>query len=246
MNPHHATPSALPPPVRVPIPGGRALLVVPTRPGARLDAPLCAVNLLRQRRRWSYTLYSLLAYPAVLRAKGRILLKARLDRTLAGPPFLQDTLLIVGYPDAASFLRMVTRLYFVLISGLRQLGLADFRFGFCEARGDAPPGGPWNHPQRLLAVLSPFDAELPGGVDALAEAARARGANLLFAGWQAGFLAATKGQRPPRPTRGAPRLEAGWVLVFAAPTDAPLDDLAANLEPALRDGASLVLLRREM
>jgi hypothetical protein len=111
---------------------------------------------------------------------------------------------------------MVTRIYVVLISGLRQLGLADFRFGSASSRATRCRVGPGTtrRTSRSLAL-----GRVPSR---------------------------DQGPAHPPPTRGAPRLEAGWVVVFAAPTHAPLEDLAADLVPALRDGASLVLLQREM
>ena len=208
-------------------------VVQATADDARLDEPIYAVNLLTRRRPWAYDVYNLLAYPIAKRFGARPLIKGVRGRrggdagdgTETAPP---ETVLIVSYPDATSFLRMTTNPLFLLVSALRKLGLDDFRFGFTR-RFD---GGPSHPPSRksglMLALFWP-----PGTDVELAELRQrisAAGSTLVFVGTKKAHMAVKRGDNEPRTTRLAPPLQYEHVAIVTG-HERTLTPVAESLPP---------------
>lgn len=223
---------------------------------ARLDEPLYAVNLLQRVRPWAYDLYNLLAYPVARRVGARALLKGVAGRRAAGASDKEadkeagdeagdeagggagdevpETLLIVGYPDALSFLRLASHPWFLLISALRKLGLDGFQFGFTRRFDGGPSRPPAGKSGQLLALFWPPGSELELGE--LRRRVSAAGSTLVFAGTRKAMLALVRGDGEPRPTRLAPPLPHEHVVVVTG-HERTLTPLADDLPP----GATLAV-----
>lgn len=107
------------------------LSIIATGPGHNLEDPLWAINWFDLKRGWLYDLYNKLAVRHVLRVGGRPVLKAQLTKRIVGTE--EDTrhmLLIVRYPSAGQFLKMVQSKIFQLKSILRVNAVRNFTFGF--------------------------------------------------------------------------------------------------------------------
>ena len=201
---------------------------------ARLDEPIYAVNLLRRRRPWAYDLYNLLAYPTAKRFGARPLIKGVGGRRSSGATDsrkrapVPETVLIVGYPDATSFLRMTMNPWFLLISALRKFGLDDFQFGFTRRLDGGPSHPPSRKSGRMLALFWP-----PGAAVELAELRQrisAAGSTLVFFGATKAHLAIKKGDGEPRKTRLAPPLPHGYVAIVTG-HERTLAPVADDLPP---------------
>lgn len=104
-----------------------------------LGQPIYAVNWFDLKRSWLYNLYGILAYPHVRKVGGRIHFKGVLKEKWEGLPELdRDNLLIVRYPDAESFLSMLSSKIFLLKSLLRINAVTDFVFGFTRRVDNGP------------------------------------------------------------------------------------------------------------
>ncbi len=105
--------------------------------------PIYAVNWFDLKRPWLYNLYGLLAIPHVRKVDGRVHFKGLLKEKWEGKPELdRSNLLIVRYPDADSFLSMLTSKLFLLKSVLRIHAVKDFVFGFTRRMDNGPdPAG---------------------------------------------------------------------------------------------------------
>ena len=98
-----------------------------------LDQQLYAINWFNLKRSWLYELYSKLAYPHVIKVGGSPLFKGKLIEKLEGEnSYDREVLLIVGYLNADSFLKMVSNKWFQIKSFLRLKAVREFNFGFAR------------------------------------------------------------------------------------------------------------------
>jgi uncharacterized protein (DUF1330 family) len=96
-----------------------------------LDQAIYAINWFNTSRLWLYNLYNLLAGISVKKIGGIPVFKARVNESLYGEKtFKRDILLIVKYPTASHFKKLVEKLFFQLVSVLRLASVNKFTFGF--------------------------------------------------------------------------------------------------------------------
>jgi len=98
---------------------------------------LYSINWFDTKRAWLYKLYNMLAIRSVLKIGGRPFLKAHCNNLIQGEEqFNRKVLLIVRYPNPASFLKLMSNKYFQLISVFRNSSVKDFTFGFASKTSD--------------------------------------------------------------------------------------------------------------
>ena len=96
-----------------------------------LDQPLYAINWFNIKSKNLYNLYGALAFPHVQKVGGEVVFKGKIKETLKGDEkFRRESLLIVKYPNADSFLGLFARKLFLIKSLLRVKAVKDFVFGF--------------------------------------------------------------------------------------------------------------------
>ena len=98
-----------------------------------LDQPLYAVNWFNTKSKRLYNLYGALAFPHVKKVGGEVVFKGKINKTLSGDnSLIRESLLIVKYPSADSFLGLFSQKLFLLKSLLRVKAVKDFVFGFVK------------------------------------------------------------------------------------------------------------------
>ena len=98
-----------------------------------LSEPVFAINWFNTKALWLYNLYNLLASVSVKKVGGYPFFKGRVQEVLSGDPELyREVLLIVNYPSANHFARMMENAYFKLVSLFRIMAVKDFTFGHSQ------------------------------------------------------------------------------------------------------------------
>ena len=98
-----------------------------------LDKPLYAINWFNTKSKSLYNLYGALAFPHVKKVGGEVVFKGKVRETLQGDESLKrESLLIVRYPNADSFLGLFAQKLFLIKSMLRVKAVKDFIFGFVK------------------------------------------------------------------------------------------------------------------
>ena len=96
--------------------------------------PVHAINWFDTRSLWLYNLYNVIAASSVSKVGGIPLFKGRWLETLHGLEQDQrETLLLVRYPGAESFTRMLANRLFQVTSVLREIAVKNFSFGLSRA-----------------------------------------------------------------------------------------------------------------
>lgn len=114
-------------------------IIIPSGPNTNLDAPLWAINWFDLKKPKLYTFYNQIAFPHVKKVKGRPHFKGYAKEKIEGDDRLdRKMLLIVKYPSADSFLRMISNKIFLLKSILRIKSVDRFIFGFQQRFGEKP------------------------------------------------------------------------------------------------------------
>lgn len=109
--------------------------ITATKPDARLDLPTYALNWFDTRSLCLYNTYNFLAASSVLSIKGLPFFKARVNQVLQGSDeSRRDVLLIVRYPSAHAFKRMLESRYFQVVSVLRIVAVKHFTFAFSQRK----------------------------------------------------------------------------------------------------------------
>lgn len=109
------------------------VMIVPVVEHFDEHADICAINWFDLKTPWMYKLYGLIASRFVRKVSGKLVFKGTLARKLIGPKDrLRDNLLIVCYPGAQKFLKLVNFKIFQIISVLRLAAVKRFVFGFTE------------------------------------------------------------------------------------------------------------------
>ena len=104
-----------------------------------LDEPIWAINWFNLKNAKLYDFYNVLAFPHLRKAKGRVHFKGYIQEKAKGhEKFDRDMLLIVKYPSADAFLRMVSNKLFLLKSVVRIKSVSRFIFGFTKRIGENP------------------------------------------------------------------------------------------------------------
>lgn len=103
-----------------------------------LAKPVYAMNWFNTKRPWLYDLYNKAAIGSVTKVGGKPFFKGRVvDVLLGNDPERRDVLLIVNYPSAKHFMRMLEITWFKLVSILRLLSVDQFTFGFTRRTDSA-------------------------------------------------------------------------------------------------------------
>lgn len=104
-----------------------------------LESSIWAINWFNLKRRKLYTFYNLLVFPHLKKVGGRAHFKGYIKEKLEGTEdFDRQMLLIVKYPTASAFLKMIANRLFLLKSILRLKSVSKFIFGFTKRIGDHP------------------------------------------------------------------------------------------------------------
>ena len=130
-----------------------------------LGQPIYAVNWFDLKRSWLYNLYGMLAFPHVRKVDGRVHFKGVLKEKWEGIPELdRKNLLIVRYPDADSFLSMLSGKIFLLKSVLRINAVKDFVFGFTRRvdKGPDPAGRSGKYKGHAYYLVHIFKNDISG------------------------------------------------------------------------------------
>ncbi len=100
-----------------------------------LSLPVYAINWFNTNWLWLYNFYNLLALHSLKKVGGKAYFKGRVIDVLQGDITLQrEMLLIVWYPGADHFIRMMESTYFKLVSIFRILSVKNFTFGFTQRK----------------------------------------------------------------------------------------------------------------
>ncbi len=103
-----------------------------------LSLPVYAINWFNTNWLWLYNFYNLLAWYSLKKVGGKAYFKGRVVEVIQGDITLQrEVLLIVWYPGADHFIKMMGSTYFKLVSIFRILSVKNFTFGFTQ-RKDSP------------------------------------------------------------------------------------------------------------
>lgn len=104
-----------------------------------LESPIWAINWFNLKRPKLYTFYNVLVFPHLKKVGGRAHFKGYVKEKVEGSAeFDRQMLLIVKYPTADAFLRMVANKLFLLKSILRLKSVSQFIFGFTQRIGEQP------------------------------------------------------------------------------------------------------------
>jgi uncharacterized protein (DUF1330 family) len=105
----------------------------PFHADSNLEQPLWAINWFNLKSRRLYDFYNLLVKNHVKKVGGQLLLKGVvLERWEGKKEFDREMLLIVNYPSADAFLKMISNKFFLLKSIIRIRSVKDFVFGFVD------------------------------------------------------------------------------------------------------------------
>jgi len=117
-----------------PISKSMRVRVVPRMQGQDHQSVVHAINWFDTRSLLLYNIYNALAARSVRRINGLPIFKGRLYETLSGSSENgRETLLLVRYPDAQHFTKMVANREFQLTSVLREAAVKRFTFGLSTA-----------------------------------------------------------------------------------------------------------------
>ena len=107
--------------------------LIPANNSSELEGRIWAINWFDHKRKWLYNLYNKLASKYVVQVGGELHFKGHHQKTLLGKEeHKRQTLLIVTYPQASSFLSMLVIKAFQVVSLLRVKAVANFVFGFTK------------------------------------------------------------------------------------------------------------------
>lgn len=120
--------------------------VIPAAPNIDLDSDIYAINWFDLKRPWLYEFYNQVAFPHVKEVGGQVHFKGLVSQKIKGPDEMdRQMLLIVKYPGADQFLKMISNKTFLFKSVLRIKAVDYFTFGFTKRMGSGPD--PLSFPQ---------------------------------------------------------------------------------------------------
>lgn len=104
-----------------------------------VGGPLYAINWFDTKSLWLYNFYNLVATRSVTRIGGTPYFKGKVQDVLFGDTkHRRDVLLIVKYPNALQFKKLIESFYFKCVSIFRMLSVTRFTFGFTKPTGPNP------------------------------------------------------------------------------------------------------------
>lgn len=104
-----------------------------------LEQPLWTINWFNLKKAKLYNFYNILAFPHVKKAGARVHFKGYIKDKISGhSEFDREMLLIVMYPSAEAFLKMISSKLFLLKSIIRIKSVSRFIFGFTTRIGETP------------------------------------------------------------------------------------------------------------
>lgn len=107
--------------------------IISAHPQTRLDQSLWAINWFDLKRSWLYELYNRIVIGDVREIGAYPIFKGRLNKViLSNDRLKRDMLLVVKYPDANAFLKMISKGLFQLKSIFRTSSVRHFQFGFMQ------------------------------------------------------------------------------------------------------------------
>jgi len=107
------------------------VLIRATNDSVNLEEPLFAVNWFSTKIGWLYNFYNFLAARSVLKIGGSAFFKGKITKTVLDENKVKRTMvLIIRYPNGASFKALMENTYFKLVSVFRIASVKDFTFGF--------------------------------------------------------------------------------------------------------------------
>ena len=127
-----------------------------------LNSSIWAINWFDLKRSKLYTFYNVMVFPHVKKVGGQAHFKGYIKEKLEGnSDFDRQMLLIVKYPTAGAFLKMLTNKLFLLKSVLRMKSVSRFIFGFTKRIGDqpAPPAKPARYIGKNFYLAHLFQSE---------------------------------------------------------------------------------------
>ena len=156
-------------------------------------SPLFAINWFDTRVAALYHFYNSLAAPRVFRIGGKVFMKAKVGKQLAGDSAMKrQFLLIVNYPSPEAFLEMVGDSVFQVVSLLRTAAVK--RFSFClNQRFEGPQlleNRFQDHDKTSKYAVLIFKGEFAEGLRALAQE---QAVEVLFSSERALTVSVTKG-----------------------------------------------------
>ncbi len=172
---------------------------------ANLDSKLWAINWFDLKRPRLYNFYNVLAFPHVRRIGAAPQFKGYVKGIVQGDREMdRQMLLIVAYPDAEAFLRMISNKVFLFKSILRIKSVSRFIFGFTTPIGvvEDPVDKPrkYRGDQRYLAILLGDDVSETTLFTEISELAVSLGMGIHFNGTRAATIAREiKGKKQVQP-----------------------------------------------
>lgn len=179
-----------------------------------LASPVYAVNWFNTRRLWLYNTYNMAAVGTVTKVGGKAIFKGSvIDVLLGDDAERRDMLLIVNYPSANQFMRMLESTWFKLVSILRLLSVEEFTFGFTR-RTDAATVSADNDKSKAYAIHHYRAAEdLTARLEALVQQ---EPVEVYFAGRTSSLLYSGDSQQA---TQQVPCLMHGLLILRAADSE---------------------------
>lgn len=184
------------------------VIIRPKSSTTHLPKPLVAVNWFSTKTAWIYHLYNTLAGIQVKKVAGKGIFKGKIMETLWGDSQLErEFLLIVQYPTALQFKKLMENSFFKLVSVLRVIAVKDFTFGFFDIKTKE------ELPQKNAYAVHHFTyAQQDGATEALDHLLKQNKVSLFFKGEIAANLIV---QKQDEPEKQAPCIMDG-VCVFSA------------------------------
>ena len=170
--------------------------IVPTNAETNLEESIYAINWFDRKRKSLYNLYTTLTGPLALNVGARLHFKGRHIEKIEGDDAdKREMLLIVRYPSAESFLKLLANKLFQITSLLRINSVKDFNFGFTKRI--SPSIG--KRPKTNSYLVHHFRTNsLPDNfLEQLLEISFSSNTNLYYAGTLAANLVVTRDNLPP-------------------------------------------------
>lgn len=177
--------------------------IIPTYPKVDLDSDLYAINWFDLKRPWLYDFYNQMAYPHVQEVGGQVHFKGRVTKKIKGPDEVdRQMLLIVKYPNADQFLKMISNKMFLYKSVLRLKAVDYFTFGFTKRHdsGPLPLEFPKVYEGGLSYLLYQFKAHGPqsDSLYALEQLVISLDMHVHFSGTKAALIGRSSSEAPLR------------------------------------------------
>lgn len=158
---------------------------------SKLEKPLYAINWFNTKSKNLYNLYGALAFPHVKKVGGEVVFKGKVIESLNGNESLKrESLLIVKYPSADSFLGLFAQKLFLIKSLLRVKAVKDFVFGFVRMSNGTAQST--QHPKKYSGDKNYLVHIIKGQAEEdISNAEYRAGINLFFDGQKTAYIGRT-------------------------------------------------------